>query len=73
MDLSPTYVEAQGRQTVQNFRYALLFKISIPVLNIDELELNVGNRLSGVQVIGDLGAPGKSEEQGDSAYGDLVF
>jgi len=24
-------------------------------------------------VIGDLGAPGKSEEQGDSAYGDLVF
>ena len=45
---------------LQNFRYALLFKISIPVLNIDELELNVGNRLSGVQMIGDLGAPGRA-------------
>ena len=72
MDLSPTYVEAQGRQAVQNFRYALLFKISIPVLNIDEMELNVGNRLSGVQMIGYLGAPGRAEE-GDSADGDLVF
>ena len=60
LDLSPAYVEAQGRQAVQNFRYALLFKISIPVLNIDELELNVGNRLSGVQMIGDLGAPGRA-------------
>ena len=57
---STTYVEARGRQAVQNFRYALLFKISIPVLNIDELELNVGNRLSGVQMIGDLGAPGRA-------------
>ena len=53
-------------------RYALLFKISIPVLDIDEMEVNVGNRLSGVQVIGDLGAPGRAEE-GDSAHGDLVF
>jgi len=24
-------------------------------------------------MIGDLGAPEKSEEEGDSAYGDLVF
>jgi hypothetical protein len=62
----------RGRQAVQNFRYALLFKISIPVLNIDEMELNVGNRLSGVQMIGYRGAPGRAEE-GDSADGDLVF
>ena len=53
-------------------RYALLFKISIPVLDIDEMELNVGNRLSGVQMISYLGAPGRAEE-GDSAHGDLVF
>ena len=38
---STTYVEARGRQAVQNFRYALSFHISIPVLHIDELELNV--------------------------------